>query len=332
MKRKNVVSAIALSACFGIGHVVSAQPTNDDNAVVSMGKASAEYVTLRLHLKPGSRYQMTQTSQTKMVVLTPMISGRPSQKMEISSTSTNVLDYAVLWNNPDGTTQIRMTYGDINSTGTIKMNGKTQAMPAAATMAGQALVGQKIEMKISPAGQVSDVRGLDNIWQKAFTGTKSPGMTSQMRQQMQDGMKKMFGDNFIKSLIQQSGMMYPENPTRIGSSWTQRVETNGQLPFVINLKRTLQGRANGLISIGESGTLSIGDAQKTVSLGPAAVQMALTGTYSGTTILDEVTGFTRSANIAQRYGGSASAVVNGQKSTTQLFGAANVRIDVEKMS
>ena len=340
MKTKSVFSAIALNAialnvialsvCLGIGRIANAQPMNDDNAVVSTGKASADYVTLRLNLKPGSKYRMTQNSRTKMVILAPAMSGRPAQKTEIYSIGLNVLKYDVLWNNPDGTTQIRMTYGDTNNKITVKMNGKTQAQPSNEMT--QALVGQKIEMKISPEGQVSDVRGLDSLWEKAFAGTKSPGMTPQMKQQMADTMKKMFGDDFIKSLMQQSGMTYPENPVQIGGSWVQRVETNGQLPFVVNLKRTLQGRANGLVSVGESGTMSIGDAQKTVSVGPAAMKMAITGTYSGTTVLNEATGFTHSAHIAQRYSGSVSTKANNRNISTQLFGLSNTDIQVEKIS
>ena len=214
MKTKNVVSAIALSACFGIAYnaqPVSAQPANN---ILSTGNASNEYVTLRFNVQPGSKYRMTQVAQVKEVVIAPPMRGRPAQKTEITSTSTNVLDYAVLYNNPDGTKQIRLTYGAIRNNTSVKVNSKTQAVPPSINVASRALVGQQIGLKISPEGQVSDVRGLDNIWKKAFSSVTAPGMTPKMRQQMQDSMKKMLGDNYMKSIMQQSGMMLPENPDK----------------------------------------------------------------------------------------------------------------------
>ena len=102
----------------------------------------------------------------------------------------------------------------------------------------------------------------------------------------------------------------------------------------MNLRRTLQGRANGLISIAEAGTLSIGDGQKSFSFGPGAMQMAITGTSSGSTILDEATGFTRSANATQRYGGSISAQAQGQKVPfhARMYGLSTTKVSVEKLN
>lgn len=329
MKTKWLNGALALSVCFGVAQVAQAQTAMGDGS--STRSAQSDWVTLRLNLKPGSRYRMTSSSQTKMVVLTPPVNSQPATKMEISSTGTNVMDYAVLYNNPDGTTQVRLTYGAMSNNSHMKLNGKDQALPDTGA-AGKALVGQSIEMKLSPQGKVSDVRGLDNIWKKSFEGIK--GMTPQMQQQMQSGMKQMFGDTFIKSLMQQSGMAFPENPVRLGQSWFQRLETGGQLPLVVNLRRTLQSRDNGALTIGENGTLSMGDITKSVAFGPASMQMALTGTYSGTTVLDEATSFARSSELTQRYGGTVAArqVANGQKFSTRLFGLVSMRIATEKLN
>lgn len=327
MKTKWLNGALALSVCFGIAQVAQAQTAMDNKS--STQSAQSDWVTLRLNLKPGSRYRMTSSSQTKMVMLMPAMNKQPATKMEISGTGTNVMDYAVLYNNPDGTTQVRMTYGAMDNNTTMKIGGKIQPMPD--NSATKALLGQSIEMKLSPEGQVSDVRGLDNIWKKAFSVSNSK-MPPAMQRQMESGMKKMFGDNFIKNLMQQGGMMFPENPVRIGNSWTHRIETSGQLPLVANVHRTLQSRENGALTIAESGALSVGDPTKTVSLGPAALQMAITGTYSGTSILDEATGFTRSTSVAQRYGGTVYTKAQGKNLPMRMFGLASVRVNAEKLN
>jgi len=327
MKTKWLNGALALSVCFGVTQVAQAQTTMDNGS--STQSAQSDWVTLRLNLKPGSRYRMTSSSQTKMVMLMPAMNKQPATKMEISGTGTNVMDYAVLYNNPDGTTQVRMTYGDIKNNSTIKINGKMQKVPDTSSVS-NAMLGQSIEMKLSPEGTVSDVRGADKIWNKMFAGAK--GMTPQMQQQMQSGMKKMFGDTFIKNIMQASGMAFPQNPVRLGQTWYQRVETGGQLPLVVNLRRTLQSRRNGALTIGENGTLSMGDITKSVAFGPASMQMALTGTYSGTTVLDEATGFARSAILSQRYGGTVGAKADGKTISMRMFGLSATRISVEQLN
>ena len=327
MKTKWLNGALALSVCFGIAQVAQAQTAMDNGS--STRSAQSAWVTLRLNLKPGSRYRMTQTSQTKMVMLTPAMSGRPAEKMETSGMVTNVLDYAVLYNNPDGTMQIRLTYGAMNDNSSIKVNGKTQEIPDTSSIS-NALLGQSIEMKLSPEGAGSDVRGIDKIWKKTFAGAK--GMTPQMQRQMESGMKQMFGDKFIKNIMHAAGMAFPENPVRLGQAWYQRIETGGQLPLVVNLRRTLESRDNGVLTIGESGTLSMGDATKSVAFGPAAMQMAMTGTYSGTTILDEATGFARSATLSQRYGGTVGTKASGKTISMRMFGLSSTRTSVEQLN
>ncbi len=334
MNTKLWKSALALGVCFGVVQAASAQAAKAQNGEVvggevESGAASKEYVTLRLNLKPGSEYKMTSVTRTKTVVVMPRFKMRLASREEIAGTTTEVMDYAVLYNNPDGTMQIRLTYNAIKSDFVTKTNGKTTKVPASYA-ATDALIGQQIGLRISPSGEVSDVRGLDNIWKKAFSA-KTPGMTPQMRAQMQAGMKKMLGDNFIKSIMQQNGMMLPENPVQIGSSWTKRLQTTGQLPFVIDLKRTLQGRANGLLSIGESGTMIIGSAKKSLNIGSANLKMHISGTYSGTTLLDETSGFTRSSDIAQHFGGNIKVGAQAQNFTAQMYGLVNTKVTVEKV-
>ena len=219
MKSLVLTGVVALSFGCAFGHVASAQAENE---LSSTGKASTEYVQLRLNLEPGAKYRMTSATQTKITIVTPPMKSQPAQKVEISGVAQNVLSYDILYNNPDGTTQTRLTYGNITNKMTMKVDGKTQAMPADSSS--KALFGQSVEMKISPEGEVSDVRGLDNIWKRAFDASKTPGVTPQMQKQLQDSMKKMFGESFMKKIMQQAGLMFPENPVRIGDSWTRRIE------------------------------------------------------------------------------------------------------------
>jgi hypothetical protein len=78
----------------------------------------------------------------------------------------------------------------------------------------------------------------------------------------------------------------------------------------------LQSRQNGALTIAENGTLSFGGSSKPMSVGDTSVQTDMSGNYTGTTILDEATGFTRSSQITQRLGGKMT--VRGKGATPPM--------------
>ena len=329
MKTKFIVGA-ALCLLPVVAQNANAQNADAQSSAAqpnaAFGANQPDWVTLRLNVQPGTRYRMTQDTDMKMVFVTAT-GKRPAEKMEMAMTGKQVLDYAFLYRNADGTMQVRTTYGASSNRSSFKQNGKTQVVPSSAS--DQFMAGQSVEMKMSARGEISEIRGLEKIWDKAFSSKNTPGMTPAMRSQMRANMNKMFGEKTIKSLTEQSGMSFPENPVRVGDSWMQRIETTGAMPFVINLRRTLQARDNGTLRIGEKGSLSFGDAQKAMPMAGANLKMLISGTYSGTTILDDRTNFVSQATTSQRYGGQASSSAKSQNLAMRIYGTGTSRTVVE---
>ena len=324
MKTKFIVG-MALCLLPVVAQNASAQPS-DAQSNAAFGANQPDWVTLRLNVQPGTRYRMTQSTDFKMVFVMAAAK-RAAEKSEIVVAMKQVVNYAFLFRNDDGTMQVRMTYGASSNRSSFKQNGKTQVVPSSA--ADQFMKGQSIEMKMSARGEISEIRGLEKIWDKAFSSKNTPGMTPAMRSQMRANMNKMFGEKTIKSLTEQSGMSFPENPVRVGDSWMQRTETSGAMPFVINLRRTLQARDNGTLRIGEKGSLSFGDAQKAMPMAGANLKMLISGIYSGTTILDDRTNFVSQATTSQRYGGQASSSAKSQNLAMRIYGTGTSRTVVE---
>jgi hypothetical protein len=287
-------SAVALGACLAMSGTAMAQgverpPQND-------------LITLRLNLRPGQKYRMTQTTRAKVTMIAPPAPGGPVQKTDTNTTSTSDINYHVLYINRDGTAQVRLTYGPVSVRSTTTVDGKPTPAAQADGDPFQALQGQAIEMQISPTGHVSKVRGMEKIWKASFSDS-STEMTPQQRREMESAVKNMFGEKFFEKIMEQSGMSLPQTPVRIGESWTQRLNLTGSMPLVANLRRTLLSRRNGALTIAENGTLSFGSPSKPVRIGDASMQTDLSGNYSGTTVLDEASGFLRSSQVTQRLGG-----------------------------
>ena len=332
MKLQKVVGALVICLC-ATAQNARAQEMSDATSSTQSAQTAApnvanDWVTLRLNLKPGSRYRMTTDSDTKMTIVTAAMSKRPAEKVEMVNTSRQSTDYNVLYNNADGTTQVRVTYGTATAKMHMTQNGKT--LPASSPP--NNLSGQSIEMKIAPNGKVSDVRGFEKVFDRAFDTSKMTGMTPKMRREMRDNMKKMFGKSFVEGLERQTDLGFPESPLRIGDSWSQKTKLNlGFFDTVLNSRRTLQSRAANLLSIGETGTLSMDSAPNASGFGGVKLQMAMNGSYNGTTILDANTGFMRSSSTSMNFGGRASGDAKAQQMALRFYMRSTARVDVEQL-
>ena len=330
MKLQKLVGTLVICLLANAQNTCAQEMADDTSSTRSATSnvVTSDWITLRLHLKPGSRYRMTTDSDMKMTIVTAANKTRPAEKVEMINTSRQNLDYNVLFNNPDGTTQVRVTYGTATAKMHMTQNGKT--LPASSPP--NNLSGQSIEMKIAPNGKVSDVRGFEKVFDRAFDTSKMTGMTPKMRREMRDNMKKMFGKSFVEGLERQTDLGFPESPLRIGDSWSQKTKLNlGFFDTVLNSRRTLQSRAANLLSIGETGTLSMDSAPNASGFGGVKLQMAMNGSYNGTTILDANTGFMRSSSTSMNFGGRASGDAKAQQMALRFYMRSTARVAVEQL-
>lgn len=330
MKLQKLVGTLVICLLANAQNTCAQEMADDTSSTRSATSnvVTSDWITLRLRLKPGSRYRMTTDSDMKMTIVTAANKTRPAEKVEMINTSRQNLDYNVLFNNPDGTTQVRVTYGTATAKMHMTQNGKT--LPASSPP--NNLSGQSIEMKIAPNGKVSDVRGFEKVFDRAFDTSKMTGMTPKMRREMRDNMKKMFGKSFVEGLERQTDLGFPESPLRIGDSWSQKTKLNlGFFDTVLNSRRTLQSRAANLLSIGETGTLSMDSAPNASGFGGVKLQMAMNGSYNGTTILDANTGFMRSSSTSMNFGGRASGDAKAQQMALRFYMRSTARVDVEQL-
>jgi hypothetical protein len=79
------------------------------------------------------------------------------------------------------------------------------------------LIGKPFVVTTSPLGQVQDVDGIDVLLQ-GMAETLDPGMRP-----IFDQVQQAFGEEAMKSMIQQCGLTYPERDLGPGDTWQQRV-------------------------------------------------------------------------------------------------------------
>lgn len=288
-----------------------------------------DWITLRLKLRAGDTFRITDRTRGKSVEVTPETEDHYSAKVETVTETTQVSEHRVLYLHADGAAQLRVTYGDYQKRTVI--DGKRQKITAPRNP----WRGVQIEMKIAPDGRISNVRGGDKIWRAVVADYDD--FTAAQKQEMEQYLKKAFGDDSIKHIFEQAGMSYPQKPVRIGQLWFQRVQIKGLASLTMNLRRSVVSRANGVLNIRDKGTLSFDD--KTPfeiedddgGVDDDKMQIKMSGTFAGNTQIDETSGFTRAAFYTTRIGGTTTDLAAKPPSVTRDYSLVTTRLSVQKL-
>lgn len=314
MKKFVLASVAALSFCsVANAQIANAQAPQSES---STRLAQNDYVTLRLKLKPGSNYLVTQVFHASDTNVFAAEGKQKSSKIATENDATYVSMLSVLWINRDGTTQIRLVYQRISRAWKVFLGNDNQSFPDLGRN-DDPKIGQPLEMRVSPDGAVSNVRGWDKILDKMPPADLSPDNATQTRQQKRKTLKAKMTDSFIQPLMQKLFIPRAKDPISLGFSWQNPSSDAQFLPFRVTY--TLQGRANGLSSIAQTAKWTSGD---------SAPSSSQSGSLSGQIILDEATGFPKTARQELRFFKSESQR-NGRK-TARVYGLWQTTVTVEK--
>lgn len=285
----------------------------------------SDLIALRLNLRAGQKFRVTQTSQVKTIFMAPATPSRASQKQETWSNDAMTMLMRVLYVQPDGSSRLLITFEKVSSRPLVILDQKNTAQSAQSrtitNAISRALRNKSVDLILSPLGEVSDVRGLGMIWKDLSNALSNSKLAASKIREAKLGIESLFNERSIVGIFDRAGMSFPDNPLRIGDAWNLRLSTAGTLPFTTNVQRTLKSRKSELLTVSESGTLRLNTTQVSPETSSASFAVNLSGTYTGTTQLDEATCFVRRAGFTQRFSGTISARnANGLMATTPLFG------------
>ena len=318
--------------------IVAPPPTPPiaESQVENQTATANDSTLLRLKLRAGQAFRMTQTSQVKSVFVVPATSKRAAQKTESWSNDSVTTTLRVLDVAPNGDFRVRVIYENVSNEPINVVNG-VRLKPVAsvrklADAMNRALRNQSLEMTLSPLGNVSDVRGLETFWRAMDAAFGAANLSPNERKTAAANVRNSFNENALRGLMERGGMTFPGHTIRLSEPWFADLKLRGALPFVVNVKRTLQSRDEQLLTIVESGDLKLADSQLSVANAQSRFRIAMQGTYTGTTSLDAISHFALSTRLTQRYSGTVSAIRNGAISqTSTLFGRVFIRTTSEEV-
>jgi len=289
----------------------------------------AEKVELRLRLKKGDVYHVKQSVEQK---ITQEFQG---QKMEIAQTFGFGYLYVVQEVDPESTATIKITYDSV----AMKQDGPMGHVeydsthpPGPVPMQAKAfagMLGLGFTMKITPEGEVKEVKGVDAMLQKMLENSGLP--EGPMRDGMAQGLKKQFSDEGMKEMMSQMTGFYPKEPVGAGEKWKREIKISKTLPMIIDSTYTLKSRKDGVATIDAVMVVKPNPKGEPMDMGVMKVGYKLGGKQQGSFEVNEATGMVKTSRLKQKLSGTI--VIEGMPNqpegmTLPMAIESDVKVDV----
>jgi hypothetical protein len=156
------------------------------------------------------------------------------------------------------------------------------------------LIGKPFTLNIAPDGSVKSVTGMNAI---AENMTKAVAADGQMAAQVSAAVKQQFSDAAMKNMFEQSLKIYPANAVKPGDSWNvENTMAISGMNTTVKTKYTLKEVRKNEVTIAVEATMDMQSG--------AGMEGKLTGTQTGTMLVDVKTGMPVSGELSQNIKGS----------------------------
>jgi hypothetical protein len=265
---------------------------------------AADKVELRLRLDEGKTYIMTMTAKQ---AITQTFMG---QEMAIDQTIQFAISFKSTKVDADGNTTVDVKYDSVafeqdGPMGWIEYDSADPPDEIPMMARGFAgLVGRGFTMTVSPEGKVTDVKGVDKLFEEIVESMELP--EGPMLDQMKESLKQQFGDEAMKQQMQQMLATLPEKPVGVGDSWSAESNLTGMLAMVIKNTWKVTSIKDGIVTLDGESTIEPAKDGEPMKMGPMSMKIDLTGSQKGTMELDEHSGFPLKAAINQDISGTVT--------------------------
>ncbi|HYW97125.1 MAG TPA: DUF6263 family protein [Bacteroidales bacterium] len=260
------------------------------------GLVNAQEVSLRYKLNPGTAF----TSETN--VHTTMVQKVMGINQEITMDMTMALIGKVT-GEKDHIYSIKYRYTKLkitttSSTYTVSIDTDGPDSPQNNML--KVLTGKSFTVYMDNRGRINDIEGLEKI----FAGVDSlSDMDEETRQQYKSSLEETFSKDFFLQNFEQSSVLYPENPVKIGQSWRYNLSTTSS-DVSLNLQNTATLKdVSGKMILVRVASLIDTPANDTINIGGNSGRISMTGHQISEVRINRSNGLITESNVSQKITG-----------------------------
>lgn len=268
-----------------------------------------EKINLKLNLEKGQTYKMKTVTDMKIKQTIP----GQQQPVKVDQRTESKDIYTVEDVKTDGTVVLKVTYDGLfsktESPNTAESFEYNSANPSASVgpvaPIFNAIVGQSYTVTVTPEGHVKDIQDADALFEGIQEGiNKVSG--SQMSTSVGASLKAEYGEEALKSNMENLFDMYPDDPVSVGDTWQERTSRTQGFPMSVNSIYTLKDRKDGVAVIDVFALIQPNREAGSVQVGNMNLLYNVSGSVTGLMEIQESTGWVVRSNSTLRLSGAAT--------------------------
>ncbi|WPC44157.1 DUF6263 family protein [Clostridium sp. JS66] len=163
------------------------------------------------------------------------------------------------------------------------------------------VIGKGFTVKISNKGQVLEVKGTDELLNSIVDKISA---SAEEKNQIKNSLAQSFGDEAIKSMINQSMNYYPKNQVKNNDTWESKYDIKTMMPMSISNKLKFLGEKDGLLNVDVQSTVDVDTKNKPINFMSIKTNMKLNGNCKGTVNINKETGLVAKADLTENMNGT----------------------------
>ena len=160
----------------------------------------------------------------------------------------------------------------------------------------KALVGNKLNLKMTEAGKVVSITGFDTVYNKISSSVGSTIKDAKEKAAFINSFKGSFNEKMLKDQFDKNLVIIPAKGAKIGDKWTQTENATPDGKIKLTTTYTLKSVDNGVATIAVAGGIPKKSDKKTQEGITRSMSSELS--QNGTITLDQKTGWVKNQNIA----------------------------------
>jgi len=264
--------------------------------------AAEDGIDLGFHLKEGESYGLLVTMDQTMVQTINGNEQRMAQKMSFGYT------YHVKEVDDAGVATIETSFDSLSfqqdgPMGRIEYNSEDppdELNPMLKVFA--FLVDKKFSMKMAPDGTVTDIEGLDKLFDDMIKALELPD--GPMKDSIIKSVKGQFGEKAMKEAMGKMTAIYPGKLVEVGDTWSLKLNMEMGMAMSIDSTYTLKSIENGIVTVTAVAEIQPNPEAPAMEMGPVKMRYALSGPMEGTFEMLEATGWFQRGIVTQKLSGT----------------------------
>lgn len=192
----------------------------------------------------------------------------------------------------------------------------------------KALVGNKLNLKMSDTGKVISITGFDTVYNKVAAAVGSTIKDAKDKTAFITSFKQSFNEKILKDQFSKNLVLIPEKGVKIGEKWTQTENASPDGKIKLTTTYMLKNVGNGIAQIGVSGGIPKKSDKKTQEGITRSMSSELS--QNGTITLDQNTGWVKNQNIAVKTSQSETLSDGKQSQTMKSTSNSTVVVNPSK--